>query len=91
MLAYAGRRTIWLSNKETNKVVKLLAGTAGALTLAAALQAIGVITVGGAAATGIAAALAGFGGAALDMCNWNDKGVSIKIIKIGWGVVCLPR
>lgn len=81
---------VWFSNKETNKIVKLLGGIAGALTLLAALQAAGVITIGGAGATAIAAGLFALGAGGVAMCNWNDKGISVKIWS-GGAAACWPR
>lgn len=79
-----------MSNSQTDRVVKALAAGAGAAGLAAALAAGGVISSPGAIPSGIAAAGAAFGAAALDLCNWNNRGVTLNLAWTGQ-VWCWPR
>lgn len=81
---------IELSNKQTNKLVKAITVAAGVVGLAAALQAAGIVTAGSGAVTGVAAGLLAIGAAAIDLCNWNDKGVYINVTRVGVGW-CWPR
>ncbi len=79
-----------MNNSATNKLIKVINAGAGAAGVAAALSAAGVISSPGAIPAGIASAIGWFGGAALGLCNWNDRGVNINVTWNGW-VTCTPR
>ena len=79
-----------ISNSATNKLIKVINAGAGAAGVASALSAAGVISSPGAIPTGVAAAIGWYGGAALGLCNWNDRGININVTWNGW-VTCTPR
>ncbi|MCT1657434.1 hypothetical protein [Brevibacterium luteolum] len=78
---------VWLDNYAVGKVQKMLAAGAGVSGLAAAIMS--WTGVGGGVAGVIAGAFAAAGGIA-ELCNWSDKGISIKRPHVG-PVVCWPR
>jgi len=75
-----------MSNKATNRIVKTLAGGASGAALAAA----GVISSPGAIPSGLAVALLTFGATSLDLCNFNDRGITFNFTYTGQ-VWCWPR
>lgn len=79
-----------MSNKATNRIVKTLAGGAGAAGVAAALAAAGVISSPGVIPSGLAVALLTFGATSLDLCNFNDRGITFNFTYTGQ-VWCWPR
>lgn len=72
---------VLMSNSETNKAIKIVAA-AGAI---ASFAAVFLITMPAAA---IVATAAGFIGAGLNLCNWNNKGIMLR--KLGFWT-CTPR
>lgn len=74
---------IALTNTETIKATKVAACVAGAAGLAAGLQAAGLIAAGSCAATSVAAGLLALGVSAVDLCNWNEKGICLYVTRIG--------
>ncbi len=81
---------VQISHATTQKIIKVLNAGGGAAGVAAALQAAGVITAGSAIATGIAAAALVMGSVALDLCDWNDRGIILGVLWNGLPE-CLPR
>lgn len=79
-----------MSNSQVNKPIKAINAGAGAAGVAAILAATGVISSPGAIPLSAAAAIGWFGGAALCLCNWNDRGVNLNRPWIG-PMTCTAR
>lgn len=69
-----------MNNSETNKAIKIVAAAGAIASFAAAF----LITM---PAATIVAAAAGFIGAGLNLCNWNNKGVMLRKV-VFW--TCVP-
>ncbi|MFB9775512.1 hypothetical protein [Brevibacterium otitidis] len=78
---------VWLDNYAVGQTQKILAAGAGVSGLTAAIMS--WTGVGGAVAGVIAGAFAAAGGIA-GLCNWSNKGISIKKPHIG-PTICWPR
>ncbi|RLZ04401.1 hypothetical protein CWC38_00480 [Kocuria tytonicola] len=78
---------LWLDNYAVGQAQKILTAGAGVSALAAAIMS--WTGLGGGVAGVVAGAFAAAGGIA-GLCNWNDKGISIKKPHVG-PVVCWPR
>lgn len=79
--------SLWLDHWATGRLRAILATGGGIAAVAAALTS--WTGVGGISGGAIAAILA-FGSAALWLCDWHDRGVTLNAYIIG-GVTCWPR
>ena len=74
--------------RRINRALAMGAGVAGVV---AVLSAAGVISGPAAIPAGAVAAVLTLGHAALEACNWNNRGVRLLVPRFAPVAVCVPR